>query len=217
MTPENFLPLKIFTPLAWAEMVLTEKLSLLSDHAHLEKKAASNALTLLQRWPDGKAPEVWTKELGEIARDEAAHLSLVLKHLEKRGGTLAKSHRNLYTGSLNQCIRKGRADHETLDRLIVSALIEARSCERFYLLAKAAENDDRELAKLYSGLWSSERGHYESFLMLAREFMNPEEVKERFKWFLERESEIISNQEPSCAIHSWITTSVQLQGRVEAV
>ncbi len=204
-SPQTALPLRVYTPAPWAKRVLENPLELLSDHAHLEKKAAANALTLLQRWPEGKPPEVWTKELGEIARDEASHLSLVLRHLDKRGGTLAKSHRNLYTGSLAKRIRKGRADYETLDRLLVSALIEARSCERFYLLAQeTTASKDRELSKLYTGLWSSERDHYESFILLAREFMDPDEVSTRFEWFLEEEALIIQEQERNSSIHSWV-------------
>lgn len=202
MSLEEYLPLRVFTPAGWAQMVLEKPLELLSDHAHLEKKAAANALALLQRWPEGKAPEKWVKELSEVARDEAQHLALVLRIIEQRNGSLSKMHRNQYMGDLRKHMRSGQGDKELLDKLLISALIEARSCERFHLLAEAS--GEAELRKLYKGLWSSEKGHFQSFIGLAKEFLPESEVDQRWDWFLDREAEVIQSQPAEIRIHAWV-------------
>ena len=135
------LPLRYETPIAWARQVLREPLLLLNDHAHLEKKAASNALELLNRWPEPSPPENWVAAMTAIARDEVEHLALVTRILARRGGKLTKSHANPYASALHQLVRKGRGSEELVDRLMISALIEARSCERFRLLGEAVEDD----------------------------------------------------------------------------
>src|SRR5437016_2419547 len=161
------LPLKYATPAGWARGVLQRPLELLNDHAHLEKKAASNALELLNRWPEPRPPENWVAAMTAIARDEVEHLALVTRLLARRGGRLSRQHGNPYASELHKLVRKGLGPEELIDRLMISALIEARSCERFKLLAETCE--DGELAKLYKGLWASEHGHYLSFLQLAEE------------------------------------------------
>ncbi len=141
------LPLRWDTPARWAIHVLREPIPLLNDHAHLEKKAAANALELLNRWPEPTPPENWVAAMTAISRDEAEHLSTVCRLLARRGGRLTKSHSNPYASALHQIVRKGRGTEELVDRLLVSSLIEARSCERFRLLGEAS--DDAELCKLY--------------------------------------------------------------------
>src|SRR5256885_14493390 len=153
------LPLRYKTPVSWAQSVLTQPLELLNDHAHLEKKAAANALELLNRWPEPSPPENWVTAMTAVARDEVEHLALVTRLLARRGGKLSRQHANPYASELHKLVRKGLGKGELIDRLMISSLIEARSCERFALLAEAC-HDDRELAKLYQGLWASEHGHY---------------------------------------------------------
>ena len=121
------LPLRYQTPANWAKCVLCAPLELLNDHAHLEKKAAANALELVHRWPEPKAPENWVAAMTAIARDEVEHLALVTRILSRRGGRLTKQHRNPYANELRMLVRKGRGSEELVDRLLVSALIEARS------------------------------------------------------------------------------------------
>ena len=136
------LPLLSRTPDDWAAMVLRDPLALLSDHAYLEKKAAANALELLNRWPEPSPPEEWTQTLASIASDEASHLNSVVRLLTERGGRLERAHRNDYARQLRQNVRKGRGHEDLLDRLLVSALIELRSCERFEVLARYCEERD---------------------------------------------------------------------------
>ncbi|MEI9813369.1 MAG: tRNA isopentenyl-2-thiomethyl-A-37 hydroxylase MiaE [Acidobacteriota bacterium] len=109
---------------------LQDPVALLIDHAFLERKAANNALELMTKWPGN---EVAVDMMTAVARDEAAHLSQVTRLLTRRGGKLERVHKNPYANELRQLVRKGE-NGEVLDRLFVSALIEARSCERFSVL-----------------------------------------------------------------------------------
>lgn len=193
------LPLHVQTPAEWARDALADPLALLVDHAFLEKKAANNAMDLMARWPGDWVPG-WVETLTGVARDEAAHLSQVVRHLMKRGGRLTRLHKNPYANGLREKVRKGEMG-DLLDRLLVSALIEARSCERFGLLAAAAE--DRELGGFYGALFSSELGHYKVFLKLARRVTSMDEVEERWQEMLAWESAVIRSQEPGSRIHSW--------------
>src|SRR3954452_4672563 len=147
--PEADLPLRYAPPRGWAASVLGAPLNLLNDPAHREKKAATNALELLSRWPEPNPPENWVAAMTAVARDEVEHLAIVSRMLARRGGKLTKQHRNEYASQLHQLVRRGRGSEELVDRLMISALIEARSCERFRLLADwcnahAEEIDDPE-------------------------------------------------------------------------
>ncbi len=206
---EADLPLRSITPPAWAASALTRPLELLNDHAHLEKKAAVNALELLNRWPEPSPPENWVTAMTAIAREEVEHLAVVTRLLARRGGRLTKQHSNLYAADLHREVRRGSGPNELIDRLMVSALIEARSCERFRLLADwcaepANTGADGELSKLYRGLWASEHGHYRTFLQLAEEIQPPREVQSRWGAMLDAESRIITRQPPGSRMHSGI-------------
>lgn len=195
------MPLASRTPQRWARLVLAEPVALLIDHAFLEKKAANNALELLTRWPE---PGVtgWVQAMTDVARDEAAHLSQVHRLLTRRGGRLARIHKNPYANALRLLVRKGSGTGEIVDRLLVSALIESRSCERFAVLAEVAE--DRELAAFYQRLYASELGHYLVFLKLAKAIDNPERVERRWQELLIEEARILAAQDPGPRIHSGV-------------
>ncbi len=121
------LPLKLQTPPRWAHQVLAQPLELLNDHAHLEKKAATNALDLLNRWPREKPPESWVEAMTAVARDEVEHLAVVCRFVARRGGKLTKSHANPYATDLRQTEvpHTGDGNRELADRLLISGLIEA--------------------------------------------------------------------------------------------
>src|SRR6185369_14699567 len=104
---DSQLPLLYRTPPAWAAQVLADSLALLNDHAHLEKKAATNALELLHRWPEPSPPENWVAAMTAVARDEVEHLAVVCRLLARRGGRLTKSHSNPYASALHGLARKG--------------------------------------------------------------------------------------------------------------
>jgi tRNA-(ms[2]io[6]A)-hydroxylase len=118
-----------------------------------------------------------------------------------RGGRLDRFHKNPYANALRELVRKGEPV-ELLDRLLVAALIEVRSCERFSVLAAAA--DDEELAGFYRALYMSELGHYRLFLTLARKFTSGRVLDARWQEMLAAEARIIAAQEPGPRIHSGV-------------
>jgi len=195
------LPLLSRTPLDWGLRVLEDPIALLNDHAFLEKKAANNAMDMMTRWPDDWVPG-WVETMTSVARDEAAHLAQVTRILMRRGGRLSRVHKNQYANDLRQLVRRGEAG-ETVDRLLVSALIEARSCERFLVLTEAAAaKGDPELAAFFKALGSSELGHYKVFLRLAGKIGGKAKVDLRWKQMLEKEAQILASQPPGPRIHS---------------
>jgi tRNA-(ms[2]io[6]A)-hydroxylase len=196
------LPLHSRTPRAWGREALADPVALLADHAFLEKKAAINAMELMVRWPGEWTPG-WVETLTGIARDEAAHLAQTVRLLTRRGGRLERGHRSPYANALRLLVRKGGTD-ELLDRLLVSALIEARSCERFAVLAAAAVETEPDLAAFYQALFSSELGHYKTFLKLAKQAAAQDAVEARWGQMLAAEARILGEQAPGSRIHSGV-------------
>jgi tRNA-(ms[2]io[6]A)-hydroxylase len=194
------LPLHSKTSAAWGRAALADPLALLVDHAFLEKKAANNAMDMMTRWPDEWVPG-WVETMTGVARDEAAHLAQVTRLLIRRGGRLGRVHKNPYANALRALVRKGQVE-DTVDRLLVSALIELRSCERFSVLAEAAAEMDAELARFYEALFGSELGHYKVFLRLAMKIERKEAVEARWQQMLAAEARILAEQEPGPRIHS---------------
>jgi tRNA-(ms[2]io[6]A)-hydroxylase len=192
------LPLHSTTAIEWGRAVLKDTTGLLIDHAFLEKKAATNALELLTRWPNDWL-DGWVETMISVARDELGHLAQVTRILAGRGGRLDRFHKNPYANELRQLVRKGDPT-ELLDRLLVAAVIEARSCERFAVLATASA--DQDLAAFYRSLAVSELGHYRVFLKLAGEFTNQAELYARWQEILASEASILANQPPGPRIHS---------------
>jgi tRNA-(ms[2]io[6]A)-hydroxylase len=192
------LPVHSRTPPEWARAALADPIALLIDHAFLEKKAAQNAIELLTRWPGEWMPG-WIETMTGVARDEAAHLAQVTRILTRRGGRLGRGHRNAYAKALRTLVRLG-GQEEPLDRVLVSALIEVRSCERFAVLAAHAE--DAELAALYKALFSSEMGHYKVFLRLAQKVAGRAAANARWEQLLAEEAKILAAQEPGPRMHS---------------
>jgi tRNA 2-(methylsulfanyl)-N6-isopentenyladenosine37 hydroxylase len=192
------LPLHSRTPLDWGRAALADPLRLLADHAFLEKKAANNAMELLTRWPTDWDGE-WVRTMTTVARDEASHLAQVVRILLRRGGRLERRHKNAYANALRQLVRKGES-REIVDRLLVSALIEVRSCERFAVLAEVSA--DAELAAFYRALCLSEMGHYKVFLKLARKAGEKAAADARWNEMLAMEARILAAQEGGPRIHS---------------
>ena len=206
MVAAETLPLLSQTPLDWGRQALADPVPLLADHAFLEKKAAINAMELMVRWPGEWTPG-WVETLTGIARDEAAHLAQTVRLLTRRGGRLERGHRSSYAHALRLLVRKG-VTAELLDRLLVSALIEARSCERFAVLAAAAEDVQPDLAPFYKALFSSEMGHYKIFLKLAAKAAGKDAADTRWLQMLAAEARIIAEQPPGPRIHSGMSKVV---------
>ncbi len=175
----------------WVDIAKKNIEEILIDHAYCEQKAASSCISLIVQYPQyHKLVDVLTL----VVAEEWDHFQRVLEHLKKRGFTLGMPRRDEYVVALHRSIPKGGSKVEQLvEKLLVNALIEARSCERFKLLWQQIEDPD--LKTFYHELMISEAGHYNNFIILAKEYHSPEKVETRWKQWLEKEAEIISNLE----------------------
>lgn len=203
MTTALALPLRSATPTAWVEQVLADPDALLDDHAHLERAAAANALQLMTRCPSHVPAERWIGRLTGLARDEVEHLGTVTSLLVQRGGQPSRSHVNPYARDLRQLVRTGEGPRELVDRLLVSALIEARSCERFGLLADAGH----ELSWLYADLVASEAGHHRLFVNLATTVQpttSAGDVEARWDELLDAEAAVLARQPGGPRMHAGV-------------
>lgn len=192
------LPLAWWTPEGWGAAVLADELALLADHAQLEREAARNALHLMRRAPLDVDALEWTTRLNGIARDEVGHLGAVASRLADRGGELPRRFSNPYASDLRDLVRKGQGPDETADLLLVSALIECRSCERFAHLAAT----DHDLAGFFGSLMASELGHHRLFNTLAGWVVGQEAATARWQELLELEGAIAAAQPAGPRIHS---------------
>ena len=166
-------------------MVLEHLPEVLVDHAHLERKAATTALTL-EKYRD-LYPRV--AELNAIAIEELQHFQLVLNLLERRHIPFDQPHPSLWIAGLMKAVRNGRR-HQVIDHLICCALIEGRSCEKFQILAKALAERDAELARFYASLVESEGNHYATYLLMARA-IDAAETEQRLDFYLDLEAALI--------------------------
>ncbi|MBS1546571.1 MAG: tRNA-(ms[2]io[6]A)-hydroxylase [Bacteroidetes bacterium] len=191
------LHLELPTDPRWAAMAKDDLRSLLVDHAWCEHKAASNAMSIIVRNP-GLTDLV--EELARIAQEEMSHFGMVVQRIRERGWELGPERKDGYVNELLEFVRKdGNPQERLVDRLLFSAMIEARSCERFKMLAETA--DDRDLAKFYRELMESEAGHYATFIGLARKYGGRVDVDARWKAYLAFEAEVVAGYGKSPEMH----------------
>jgi len=182
------LGLKLPTDPRWINIAEKNIEEILTDHAYCEQKAATNAITLAIQNPERS--DIVDSML-ELAQEELQHFRMVHDRILQRGGVLGRERRDDYANDLAAFIRKGHQKHIVLiDRLLFSAMIEARSCERFKLLSENIS--DLSLRDFYHELMISEAGHYTLFLSFARKYANGEDVEKRWQEFLDYEAGIIS-------------------------
>ncbi len=184
------------TPPEWVARVERDSLALLSDHAHCELKAAASAQALIAR---NVGSTRLVRALAEISIEELEHFERVLGELERRGGVLQRTSTSPYAEGLLQASAVDRGD-ALLDRLLVASLIEARSFERFQLLA--AHLADRELVALYESLLASESRHRALFVRLARELFPSAVVEQRAGELCEREARLMAGLPFAYRMHS---------------
>ena len=185
------------TPDAWISNALANQALLLLDHANCEKKAASTALTLMFRYVGDFD---MMQKMSRLAREELRHYEQVMDIMKARGISYDQITPGRYAGELRKLVRT----HEPgryVDTLIVGAIIEARSCERF---AKLAPHLDEELQKFYLSLLKSESRHYEDYLKLARRAAGGADISARIQQFLELEKSLIEGVDSEFRFHSGI-------------
>lgn len=181
---------------AWIERALERLDEILVDHAHCEKKAASTALALLFRYPDREA---LLTPLSRLAREELVHFEQVLALLAARGVRFGHQRPSPYAGRLVAAARS-REPERLLDLLLCAALIEARSCERFRLLAEAVP--DPSLAAFYRGLLASEARHHGVYVDLARAVAGDEAVRARLDELARHEASLLAEMPRLARMHA---------------
>lgn len=187
--------LKAPTDDRWLEQVLRHPERLLADHAHCEEKAAATALSLIARYPDDR---VLVRSMLHLAQEELDHFARLHALLERREIPLGRIEPDRYVKELLALCRPHGVEH-LVDRLLVLSLVEARSCERFVLLAR--HMPDPELQALYHELSLSEAGHHQLFVSLAGHHLPKASVAERLDELTTREAEILRRLPPGPRMH----------------
>ena len=185
------LNLKLPTDPRWVNLAEIDLGEILTDHAYCEQKAATSCISLIQGYPDRKE---LVRELAPIVTEEWGHFRAVLAELDRRGLKLGHQRKDEYIGALMNYARKGGGrDAALLERLLIFALIEARSCERFRLMSLYVADED--LRKWYHKFMVAEAGHYVLFIELARKYFPRQAVDTRWREYLDFEAELLAGME----------------------
>lgn len=192
------LKLKLPTDPRWVNIAEKNIDEILTDHAFCEQKAASTAISLIVNYPE--YPEL-VEDMSALAREEMQHFRMVHKKILNRGYNLGRERKDPYVNDLRSFFPKtGDRKKNLVYRLLMAAMIEARSCERFRVLSENIE--DQELSKFYFDLMKSEATHYTMFLQHARNFGEGLlDVNELWEQFLEFEAKVIANYGTKEHIH----------------
>jgi len=191
------LGLKLPSDPRWVNIAEKNLEEILSDHAFCEQKAASTAISLIVSFPEYTE---LVKEMIALVEEEMSHFKMVHDLILERGFNLGRDRKDAYVSKLLQFFPKGGSrTTQLVHRLLLAALIEARSCERFRLLSEHLE--DKKLAKFYRKLMISEANHYTSFLGFARQYGHKDEVDQKWDSLLEYEAEIMKSLSIGESIH----------------
>ena len=192
---QAFLPCR--TPDAWVAAALQpdQEPTLLIDHANCEKKAAATALALMHRYTDNP---VLLNKMSRLAREELRHFEQVIKIMAARDITYEPLSASRYAQGLHKGVRR-QEPGRLIDTLIVGALIEARSCERF---ARLAPELDKELGDFYFSLLKSEARHYSDYLLLAESLVSDGDLADRLEYFRGLEAELVESEDTEFRFHS---------------
>jgi tRNA-(ms[2]io[6]A)-hydroxylase len=191
------LGLKFETSTSWAEIAKDNLRQILTDHAFAEQKAASNAVSIIINYSEETQ---LVSEMSNIAIEEMEHFKMVHDLMIARGMTLGREQSNTYAKNLQSFFTKTKERTEALvQRLLVAALIEARSCERFKVFSENLE--DQELSNFYKELMISEANHYTTFLSFAHTYQNREIVEKKWQMLLTFEAEMMKNRGYTAKVH----------------
>lgn len=185
------LGLELATDPRWVNIAEMDINEILIDHAWCEQKAATSCISLIVKFSDRQ--EV-LKEVSPVVAEEWGHFRKVLKELEKRGGHMGPQRKDEYVNRLQKFIKKGGSrDEQLVENLLICAMIEARSCERFRLLS--LHISEESLKDFYHDFMVSEAGHYKMFLKLAKKYLPEEQVEARWNALIEYEAEMLKDLE----------------------
>ncbi len=188
------------TPRAWVTCALANQDTLLVDHANCEKKAAATAINLMYRYVEDHR---LLSKLSRLAREELRHFEQVIAIMKVRGVDYPHLSASRYAGTLRQQARANEPARR-LDTLLIGAIIEARSCERFALLAPEL---DEELGRFYASLLRSEARHFSDYLKLAVDSSSKWEVEDRLPALLECERGLIEGPDIEFRFHSGVPSA----------
>lgn len=190
------LGLKLATDPRWVNIVEKNLEEILTDHAYCEQKAATNAISMIVRFP--AYPDM-VQIMSEVAIEEMEHFAMVHKLITDRNLTFGKERRDPYVKDLMGFMIGGDEEQQFIDRMLVSAMIEARSCERFRILSE--ELEDEELRVFYRSLMESEARHYTTFIKLAKKHAVKIDVDKRWNDFLDYEANVMKKYGNTETIH----------------
>ena len=183
------LGLKLPTDPRWANVAEKNIAEILTDHAFCEQKAASYAISLIVTYPE--YPDL-VDAMTDLAREEMGHFQMVHNRIKARNLSLGRERKDKYVHRINEYFKKS-PDRKVrlIQRLLIAALIEARSCERFKVLSENIA--DKELAEFYRNLMVSEANHYTMFLKFARKYGDVDEVNEMWQGLLAFEGDVMKD------------------------
>lgn len=188
---KHVLGLELPTDPRWVDIAEKNIGEILTDHAYCEQKAATSCISLIVQFHE---KEKLVEMLIPVVTEEWDHFARVVNELKKRNLPLGPQRKDEYVEQLAKLLKKGgNRDQQLVEKLLMNAMIEARSCERFRLLWK--EIADKELSEFYYELMVSEAGHYKNFLSLAKEYDDPQRVHVRWHELLIQEAEIVKSLE----------------------
>ena len=184
---------------AWAKIVLQDLQAFMNDHAYNEMKAAQAALAVINHRPNDIE---FVNTMSALAIEEMQHFEMVFERMQKYSFELGKEQVNVYAMKLRKFFPKTKdVEEKFLQKLMLSSLIEARSCERFVVLADVMKQNYPELSNFYAGLFESEARHYRVFLEYARKYGGRERIDRIWNKLLIFEAEIIQQLGKSALVH----------------
>lgn len=188
---KNILGLQLPTDPRWVNLAEISLEEILTDHAYCEQKAATTCISLIQK---NAEKDFVVDELSPIVTEEWGHFRMVLAELKKRNLKLGRQRKDVYVNKLIDFqVKGGSPDERFLDQMLIMALIEARSCERFKRLSEGME--DAYMRKFYRKFMESEAGHYTMFINLAEHYIDKKIVRKRWNAWLEFEKELMNSIE----------------------
>ena len=194
--------LQIKTPALWLEHATSHVPLLLVDHAHCERKAAATAITFMSKYPERRE---LIDLMSPLAREELLHFEKVITILKQKNIAYIPLKPSAYATRMHKQVTARDGDERLCDQLIIGAIIEARSCERFNAIIDVI--DEPELVRFYASLVKSEARHFENYLKLARLYGG--DIDKRLSQFLAIENEYISSVDEDFRFHSGVPVKLQ--------